>query len=98
MLKDRIYPSNILTVFLSFVVASIYVTSVQAALPEFTKVVDKYGPAVVNISTTQKIARNGGFPHGRMPFPEGTPFDDFFRRFFDEDRDGCEPVGIHQMR
>lgn len=61
-----------------------------AQLPDFTVVVDKYGPAVVNISTTQKQPKIKGAPHGKqMPrFPEGTPFDEFFRRFYDEDGNG----------
>lgn len=60
-----------------------------AQLPDFTAVVDKYGPAVVNISTTQKVKRKS-LPHGKdMPrFPEGTPFDEFFRRFYDDEGDG----------
>lgn len=62
-----------------------------AQLPDFTAVVDKYGPAVVNISTTQKKSTKGNaLPHGKqMPrFPEGTPFDEFFRRYYDEDGNG----------
>jgi len=54
-------------------------------LPDFTDLVEQAQPTVVNISSTQKVKRSRrGFPHGRPP--EGTPFDDFFRRFFgDED-------------
>ena len=53
------------------------------ALPDFTDIVEKTSPAVVNISTTQAIKGGPGFPHGQMPqMPEGTPFDEFFRRFF----------------
>jgi serine protease Do len=61
-----------------------------AQLPDFTVVVDNYGPAVVNISTTQKKSKGNGLPHGKqMPrFPEGTPFDEFFRRYYDEDGSG----------
>lgn len=58
----------------------------NAQLPDFRGVVKEYGPAVVNISTTQKVSRERHeMPHGESPFPEGTPFDDFFRRFFDDD-------------
>ncbi|HEU0282355.1 MAG TPA: DegQ family serine endoprotease [Gallionella sp.] len=46
-------------------------------LPDFTDLVEKQGPAVVNISTTQ-IIRNA---HGLPNFPEGDPFYEFFRRF-----------------
>src|SRR3569623_1911830 len=55
----------------------------QRALPDFTDIVEKASPAVDNISSTQSVKTCQGFPHGEMPqLPEGTPFDDFFRRFF----------------
>src|SRR4051812_20562105 len=51
-----------------------------AQLPDFTDLVEKYGGAVVNISTTQKstnpLAQRGG-PN----IPEDDPFYEFFRRF-----------------
>jgi len=49
-------------------------------LPDFTGIVKDNGPAVVNISTTQK-AKAGGSPNVPPQF-EGTPFEDFFNRFF----------------
>ncbi|MEA3155850.1 MAG: serine protease Do [Betaproteobacteria bacterium] len=53
---------------------------VFAQLPDFTDLVEKYGSAVVNISTTQN-ARNP--LAGRAPpnIPEDDPFYEFFRRF-----------------
>ncbi len=54
-----------------------------ATLPDFVSVVEESSAAVVNISTTQKVKPRSGFPYGRG-IPEGTPFDEFFRRFFDE--------------
>jgi serine protease Do len=73
-----------------FLVALLLIVSSARAegLPDFTELVRKNSPAVVNISTTQKITRNGPrLPHGLHQFPEGSPFDDFFRRFFG-DREG----------
>jgi serine protease Do len=60
----------------------------RAAPPpvSFADIVERVAPAVVNISTTKAIAR-GQLPD--MPFPEpppGSPFEDFFREFFDQDR------------
>ena len=52
----------------------------------FADIVERVAPAVVNISTTKAIAR-GQMPD--FPFPEpppGSPFEDFFREFFDQDR------------
>jgi len=53
-------------------------------LPDFTGLVEQHSPAVVNISTSQKIARREG-PKLEMPdLPEGSPFGDLFRHFFGE--------------
>jgi serine protease Do len=50
-----------------------------AQLPDFTELVEKQGPAVVNISTTQSV-RNPLAP--QIPnLPEDDPFYEFFRRF-----------------
>lgn len=46
-------------------------------LPDFTELVEKQGPAVVNVSTTS-TAHGGG---AQTPVPEDDPFNDFFRRF-----------------
>lgn len=76
-----------------FVVAGLLPGMSSAAqLPDFVPVVEASSAAVVNISTTQKIKHGRrGFPHGMPDFPEGTPFDEFFRRFFDEERRGEMP-------
>lgn len=58
------------------------VATPSAALPDFTDLVDKVGPAVVNIRTTERTKMgaqgNGGLPPG-MDDPE---MQEFFRRFF----------------
>jgi serine protease Do len=48
-------------------------------LPDFTKLVELYGPAVVNVSASRNmpVARATPFPG----LPESDPFFDFFRRF-----------------
>jgi serine protease Do len=48
-------------------------------LPEFTGLVKRLRPAVVNISTTQEVAANHVFPN---PFGPEDPFGDFWGRFF----------------
>ncbi len=54
-------------------------------LPDFTTLVEKNNAAVVNISTTQKIAagERPQMPDG-LDVPEGTPLDEFFRHYFGE--------------
>ena len=49
-------------------------------LPDFTDLVDKHGPAVVNVSTTQTVRGHRAFPQ----FPdldEDDPMFEFFKRF-----------------
>jgi serine protease Do len=49
---------------------------IARALPDFSSLVDRYGPAVVNVEVVEK-AQAGG-PQGLNP---NDPFYDFFRRF-----------------
>ena len=96
---SRVPVSRLWQVVVSVVVVCAFMVNAQAALPEFTKVVDRYGPAVVNISTTQKVSRKESvFPHGSIPMPEGTPFDDFFRRFFDGEGERGGPERDYNAR
>src|SRR6266849_893923 len=56
--------------------------AVRSGLPDFSPLVEANGPAVVNISTTQTIKQS---PAVEIPdLPEGSPFSDFFRRYFGE--------------
>ncbi len=51
----------------------------------FADLAAKLQPAVVNVSTTQKVkVSQGGFPG----FPSGTPFDDLFKQFGGGDQGG----------
>ncbi|MFC5301109.1 DegQ family serine endoprotease [Azospira restricta] len=50
-------------------------------LPDFTELVDKQGPAVVNISTTQVVKGQGRGMQSPLPFDEDDPMFDLFRRF-----------------
>jgi serine protease Do len=70
-----------------FLLLSLFIwLPVQALeLPDFTQLVEKVSPAVVNISTTSKPDKKAP----RSELPEGIPFNDFFRRFF-EDSPGFE--------
>ncbi len=50
----------------------------QAATLDVADLVEKYGPAVVNISTTKIVQQRS---QGVSPFPENDEMFDFFRRF-----------------
>jgi len=65
-----------------FALFYVAVSTANAQLPDFTRLVKKTGAAVVNVSTTQKPADLGpGIPDERQG-PEGVPFDELFKRFF----------------
>lgn len=54
----------------------------------FSSIAEKAIPAVVNVSTTQiieggRMGRDGG-KEGFPQFPPGSPFEDFFKEFFDQ--------------
>ena len=52
-----------------------------ANLPDFTDLVDKVGPAVVNIRTTTRVS-NSGSRGGLPPGMDDGDMSEFFRRFF----------------
>lgn len=66
--------SGLVLLSLSFVLS---LPSQARELPDFTELVEKQGPAVVNISTTQIVRSVQGFPG----ISEDDPFFEFFRRF-----------------
>jgi serine protease Do len=57
----------------------------QAALPEFTKIVEEAKDSVVNISTKTKAKRSSSKERGIPELPEGSPFGELFEKFFDRD-------------
>ena len=68
------------------------VTAFAKDLPDFTGLVVDNAPSVVNISTQQKAKPSS--PHSKrsppnMPeFPEGSPFGEWFKRYFGEEGGG----------
>ncbi|MEN8169594.1 MAG: DegQ family serine endoprotease [Pseudomonadota bacterium] len=84
----RVFKHLFSTTLLMMFSLGLMVQSAQAReLPEFTKMVESYGPAVVNISTKQKKkSPHSGLPKGlQIPdLPKGGPWDDLFRHFFGE--------------
>jgi serine protease Do len=60
------------------------------SLPSFADMVETVSPGVVNISTSQEGAGAEGLPE--LPeFPPGSPFEEFFRDFFERQQPEGEP-------
>jgi serine protease Do len=71
------------------VAATAQQAAVERGLPDFADLVERTGPAVVNIRTTERARANAQPPSGgggapQMPegIDENDPFYEFFRRFF----------------
>ena len=61
----------------------------QAALPDFTVIVDKAKNSVVNISTETRASKSKSERSTPMPeLPEGSPFGELFEKFFNQDEFG----------
>jgi serine protease Do len=59
--------------------------SLVSGLPDFTPLVKRYGPSVVNISSKQDYALGPQDFEADEGLPEDSPLYDFFQRFFGED-------------
>ena len=72
-------------VFIAFGFIAASVTANAKAVPEsFADLAEELLPAVVNISTTQTVEGGGG---PQIPqFPPGSPFEEFFKEFFERNR------------
>jgi len=96
MLKVRKF-----SLYVLFLGASLWGMQVAQAnhLPTFVDLVKETSPAVVNISTTQKIQTGmPELPEGfEMPeFPEDSPFGELFKYFFEQEEQG-DP-GYHDAK
>lgn len=65
---------------MALVVVSVSAVEIEA-LPDFTRLVEHQGAAVVNISTTQAHAERTRVPFSLPELDESDPMFDFFRRF-----------------
>ncbi|MCW5730278.1 MAG: DegQ family serine endoprotease [Alphaproteobacteria bacterium] len=74
--------------------ALLFVGQVQArpAPDSFADLADRLLPAVVNISTTQKAPERRGEGLPIPQFPPGSPFEEFFKEFFDRQQRGNRPA------
>ncbi|WP_374448596.1 DegQ family serine endoprotease [Stella sp.] len=53
-----------------------------SVLPSFADLAERVSPAVVNVST-ERTVRGGGGEMNLPQFPEGSPFNEFFKRYFE---------------
>ncbi|HXZ97127.1 MAG TPA: trypsin-like peptidase domain-containing protein, partial [Burkholderiales bacterium] len=67
----------------------------SALLPDFTSLVQREGPAVVNISTTQTVHETEYGP--QFNIPENDPFFQFFRRFMPPSAPGPHEYQGHSL-
>ena len=66
----------------------------RPAPDSFADLAEKLLPSVVNISTTQTVkSERQGEQSGRPQFPPGSPFEEFFKDFFDKNQRGERPQG-----
>jgi serine protease Do len=56
---------------------------VQPVMPSFADVAERVAPAVVNVTVVSQTSPEA-LSRVHPPLPEGTPMDEFFRRFFDQ--------------
>jgi serine protease Do len=85
----RVLPLFVAAAGLVFVSFSSTELTARAAPESFADLAERLSPAVVNISTTQKVetqAQNA--PPQEFQFPPGSPFEEFFKEFFDRNRQG----------
>ncbi len=83
----------IILIFLAlFGLLSATASAVTTGLPDFTELVERHSPAVVNISTTRKIAAQPGLPPGlTLPDLPGHDLGDIFRHFFGDRAEPRQP-------
>jgi len=79
----RYAPKALAVVVLAALAAAPLTVTAQRAPESFADLSARLLPSVVNISTTQSIKRQEGPSAQRPQLPPGSPFEDFFREFFD---------------
>lgn len=79
----------------AFVVLAIWALGIQAARAQgpapVADLAEELSPAVVNISTSQKVSDADGVPAPNVP--EGTPFREFFEEFFKKQQEQGQTPG-----
>lgn len=77
-----------LVLFVAIMGSGVVPAHARPAPESFADLAEKLLPAVVNISTKQTITQNNEFQTFEFRFPEGSPFEDFFREFQQQQEKG----------
>ena len=78
MLKTNIFYS-----FVALLLIKGMTLAHAASFPDFTGIVEQYSPAVVNISTTQKVSGLKGHDFIIPGLPDDHEFGELFKKFFE---------------
>jgi len=88
--EDR---SKVVSICLSLILGTLVSAGAALAKPaptSFANLAQKLLPAVVNISTSQVVKREGA-PSQMPQLPPGSPFEQFFKEFFDRQQQRSTP-------
>ncbi|MCF8062281.1 MAG: DegQ family serine endoprotease [Deltaproteobacteria bacterium] len=80
--RSRIFGS--ILVFCVVAILGVALSAAAEAPSSFAPLVEKVGPSVVNISAVKVVEGMQGRTLPRSPFGENDPFEEFFRRFFED--------------
>ncbi|MGY6703694.1 Do family serine endopeptidase [Roseinatronobacter sp.] len=78
---SALYSLKLLTLAFVLLMAQLAMLAAQDRPESFADLAERVSPAVVNITTTTTVASR--LDDGVPRLPEGSPFEDFFRDFFD---------------
>ena len=92
----KFFAAAALAVCLPFVSCAAASATPTVTLPDFTTLVDKVGPSVVNIRTTSRVGTSSDL-RGLPPGMDEGDMSDFFRRFFGIPMPG-QPGGAARRR
>ncbi|MGH6639595.1 MAG: trypsin-like peptidase domain-containing protein, partial [Polaromonas sp.] len=73
------------------------VAATPMALPDFSQITERYGPAVVNVSVTTKVSDESPLAQGDDDAFSNDPFFEFFRRFQQGQRPGTGRGGQQEV-
>ena len=70
----------------AFVLLTSLSSTLQSHPSSFADLVENLSPAVVSIASTTIVKDNNNSQNQMPRFPEGSPFDEFFKEYFDNER------------